>query len=88
MCLENSCAGKMAEQLASLLGGPRFNSQYPHSRSHLSVTPVPRDLAPSHRHIHAGKTPMHIKVNKSEVLTHVLNNSTGMGWWAEAERSL
>ena len=29
--------------------GPRFNSQHPHSSSHLSVTAVLRDLIPSRR---------------------------------------
>jgi hypothetical protein len=30
--------------------GPGFNSQHPHGSSQLSVTPVPGDLTPSHRH--------------------------------------
>ncbi|CAO2583729.1 17-beta-hydroxysteroid dehydrogenase 13 [Lemmus lemmus] len=31
--------------------GPGFDSQHPHGSSQLSVTPVPRDPTPSHRHI-------------------------------------
>ena len=30
--------------------GPGSNSQHPHGSSELCVTPVPEDLAPSHRH--------------------------------------
>jgi hypothetical protein len=41
-----------------------FNSQQLHSSSPLSITPVPGDLSPS-QDIYAGKTPMHIKINKS-----------------------
>jgi hypothetical protein len=38
-----------------------FPSQHPHGSSQLSVTPIPEDLAPSHRH--AGRKPVHIKIN-------------------------
>ena len=39
--------------------GPRFDSQHPHGRSQLSVTPVPGHLTATHRH--AGKAAVHIK---------------------------
>ena len=46
--------------------GPRFNSQHPHGSSQLSVTPVPGDLTPSHRHTSGQNTNVHkIKINKS-----------------------
>ena len=43
--------------------GPRFNSQHLHGSSQLSVTPVPGDLT-SYTDIHAGKTPVYIKISK------------------------
>jgi hypothetical protein len=43
--------------------GSKFNSQHPQGSSQQSVTPVPEDLEPLHRH--AGRIPTHIKINKS-----------------------
>jgi hypothetical protein len=44
--------GEISQRLRTLdaLPEPRFNSQHPHGSSHLSVTPVPGLLTPSHRH--------------------------------------
>jgi hypothetical protein len=47
-------AGEMAlwlRALAALPEDPGFNSEHPHGSSQLSVTPVPGDRTPSHRHI-------------------------------------
>jgi hypothetical protein len=49
--------------LAALPEDKGFNFQHPHDSSKLFGTPVPEDLTSSHRHA-AGKTPMHIKINK------------------------
>jgi hypothetical protein len=38
---------------------PGFNSQHPHGTSQLSVTPVPEDLAPFHRHAFRQNTNAH-----------------------------
>jgi hypothetical protein len=59
-------AGEVTQWLRALgcsSRGPGFNSQHPHGSSQLSVTPVPADPTPSHRHKlpDAGKTSMHIK---------------------------
>ena len=44
--------------------GPRFNSQYPHGSSQLSVTVVPGDVTPSLKHICRQSTNAHeIKIN-------------------------
>jgi hypothetical protein len=59
-------AGKLAQlirALATLSGGPRFNSQQPQGGTLLPATPVPKDLTPSHRHTDR-KTSIHIKINK------------------------
>jgi hypothetical protein len=42
--------GEMAQRLSCSSRRFRFNSQHPHGSAHLSVTPVPGDLTPSHRH--------------------------------------
>jgi hypothetical protein len=44
--------------------GPEFNSQHLYDSLQVSVTPVSEDLAPSHRH--AGRIPVHIKINISK----------------------
>ena len=41
--------------------GPGVSFQHPHGGSQLSVTPVPEDPTPSHRHTNARRIPRHIK---------------------------
>ena len=55
-------AGEIAQRFKSTgcsSRRPRFNSHHPYGSSHGSVTPVLGDPIPSH--IHASKTPIHIK---------------------------
>jgi hypothetical protein len=43
---------------------PSFNYQHTHDKSQLSVTPVPRDPTPSHRHTCSQNTSVNkIKIN-------------------------
>jgi hypothetical protein len=42
--------GSVVKSTGCCFRGPGFNSQQPHSNSHLSVTPVPGNLTPSQRH--------------------------------------
>jgi hypothetical protein len=53
-----------------------FDSQHPHGSSQLSVTPVPGDPTPSHRHTCRQNTNAHeIKVNKTFKIADVFNDS-------------
>ena len=56
----------MAQQLRVLAALPEVPSS--HGSSHLSITPVPGDPTPSHRHIgrQNTKTPMHIKMERKK----------------------
>lgn len=45
---------------------PRFNSQHPHRRPQLSITPLPGDLTPSYRHTCRQNTNVHFKKKRKE----------------------
>ena len=55
--------GEMVQWLRALAPLPEDPGSIPstHMAAHNGLTPVPKDLALSHRHTHAGKTPLHTK---------------------------
>ena len=60
--------------------GPEFNSQHPHGSSKLSVTPVPGDLTPSHRHTYRQNTNAHeIKMREGVESFHFFHIHTELG---------
>ena len=59
--------GSVVKSIGCSSRGPRFNSQQPHGSSQLSLTLIPGDLTPSHRHTYAVKTPMYTIKNKLKI---------------------